>query len=66
MYSVIEEWLGIFLQVQRCDLPWITKNIVRHMQKRNSLLRKSTQQASGTMGEVQKIEKQSNNEVTVS
>ena len=34
------------LSLKRCNLPWITKNIIRYMQKRNSLFRKSIQQAT--------------------
>ena len=34
------------LSLKRCNLPWITKNIIRYMQKQNSLFRKSIQQAT--------------------
>ena len=39
------------LSLKRCNLPWITKNIIRYMQKRNHLFRKSLQQANPRLRE---------------
>ena len=41
----------LYLPLQRCNLPWVTKNIIRYMQEWNSLFQKSKQQANPRLQE---------------